>query len=334
LRGGVKFEDSKRQHPDGQFITRHEKGNGEIVESRARFAGPEFLERVNSGEVDLIVTSAHASYADWNPGYNYKDDRFLIGEQGNIWVLDHEDDHIKGRVDSTNPKAYIGVGNCQMGRIKDARRSMALAWMHSGGVRQHFGYTVDTWYGFAGWGIIDHLVSGNPTLFEAMQMNTLALQHYMRLVGEHTRANGFVTGKDLIGLGYDQNTFVGYGDACLPVRIRRDPSAVPFLNVDGEVIRGKEGDVYRLVVRVNKDGQVGMAPPVALLPRLTPRNIRASEGLKYEFGDRHVVLSVGHNIVRGEVDAVVNGQRKRLPVSVLEPRNLRAGQTLELEFSN
>ena len=44
-----------------------------------------------------------------------------------------------------------------MGHIDD-QQAMALAWLKSGGVRQMLGYTVPTWYGYAGWGCLDYFV--------------------------------------------------------------------------------------------------------------------------------------------------------------------------------
>ena len=44
-----------------------------------------------------------------------------------------------------------------MGHI-DGQQAMALAWLKTGGVRQMLGYTVPTWYGYAGWGCLDYFV--------------------------------------------------------------------------------------------------------------------------------------------------------------------------------
>ena len=49
-------------------------------------------------------------------------------------------------------KVYSAAGNCLMGNI-NSDHCMALAWMRSAGVRQMFGYTVPTWFGFGGWGV-------------------------------------------------------------------------------------------------------------------------------------------------------------------------------------
>ena len=58
---------------------------------------------------------------------------------------------------SNNPKVYLPIGNCLMGHI-DGPNAMALAWMNNVGVRQMIGYTVLTWYGYGGWGVLDYFV--------------------------------------------------------------------------------------------------------------------------------------------------------------------------------
>ncbi len=65
-----------------------------------------------------------------------------------------------------------------MGHI-DGPDAMALAWMNSGGVRQMIGYTVLTWYGYAGWDCLDYFVEqpGRYTMAEAFFANQQALIH-------------------------------------------------------------------------------------------------------------------------------------------------------------
>ena len=77
---------------------------------------------------------------------------------------------------SPNPKVYLPIGNCLMGHI-DGPDAMALAYMNSAGVRQMVGYTVLTWYGYAGWGCLDYFVEqpGRYTFAEAFFANQQAL---------------------------------------------------------------------------------------------------------------------------------------------------------------
>ena len=65
-----------------------------------------------------------------------------------------------------------------MGHI-DGPDAMALAFMNSAGVDQMIGYTVPTWYGYGGWGMLDYFVEqpGRFTLAEAFYANQQALIH-------------------------------------------------------------------------------------------------------------------------------------------------------------
>ena len=70
-----------------------------------------------------------------------------------------------------------------MGHI-DGTNAMALAFLNSGGVNQMVGYTVTTWYGYAGWGCLDYFVEqpGRYTLAEAFRANQTALINRLQTV--------------------------------------------------------------------------------------------------------------------------------------------------------
>ncbi len=86
--------------------------------------------------------------------------------------------HAEFPIDSPNPKIYLPLGNCLMGHIPD-QNAMAVAFMHSAGVRQMCGYVVSTWFGYGGWGIRDYFLDqpGRFSLAEAFYANNQALVH-------------------------------------------------------------------------------------------------------------------------------------------------------------
>jgi zinc protease len=108
---------------------------------------------------------------------------------------------------------------------------MALAWMNSAGVHQMIGYTVPTWYGYAGWGVLDYFVEqpGRYSLAEAFHANLNSLIWKLSLFGEHAvaaqDANKKVTidlvggwkeeglkTQDVRGLIHDRDVVAFYGD--------------------------------------------------------------------------------------------------------------------------
>ncbi|HLD56879.1 MAG TPA: hypothetical protein VJA47_01140, partial [archaeon] len=222
----------------------------------------------------------------------------------------------------------------QLARIKSRTESLPLSWIHSGGVKQLFGYLTDMRYGFASIGLQNHLfASDRPTFFEARHMNDLAMKYLVEKLDQYCRSRGIEVDSREGGRRYDEHIFLGFGDPALDVRIRRDPNSVPLLGKGMEVDRVGNRKGYRFSVTVNKDCTLNtgasaekpvISPPVFLLPEKIKslQNVRATEGLKYHIGDDFVVFDIGSNIV------VENGSAK------LVPTQLAAGQTWELSFTS
>jgi zinc protease len=84
--------------------------------------------------------------------------------------------------------------------------AMALAWMNDVGVKQMIGYTVPTWYGYQGWGILDYFIEqpGRYTMNQAFFANHHALVHRL---SKSTTSTG-----DKRGLKFDRDVVAFYGD--------------------------------------------------------------------------------------------------------------------------
>lgn len=168
------------------------------------------------GNPDAILTSGHATEENWEPGYRYKNGHFV-----------HRDGVITGLaldgtthpVRSNHPKVYLGIGNCLIANVPGKAECMATAWLAHGGVRQFFGYTVPTWYGYGGWGVLDYWLEqpGRFTLSEAIFANLHALD--ARLAG----AFGALDPMDRRGLAHDRDTVVLLGDPAWDARLAPGP---------------------------------------------------------------------------------------------------------------
>lgn len=218
--------------------------------------------RLNEASTDLLITSGHASENDWQPGYRYRNGTFV-----------HREGVITGQaldgslhpVSSPNPKVYLPIGNCLMGNVTGPD-CMALAWMHSAGVLQMVGYVVPTWFGYAGWGMIDYLVEqpGRFTVSEAWLANHHALIWRRDL--------GSPDAGDRSGLAFDADKTVLYGDPAWDARmapgpLRWDESLAEVTPGTWEwTITPKAG--ARTFAPVNTNGsQRGGRPLIAFLPR-------------------------------------------------------------------
>lgn len=120
--------------------------------------------KLNEGRTDLFITSGHATEHDWQPGYRYRNGTFGHQEGG---VVGKALDGTVHRLASANPKVYLPIGNCLMGNVPGGD-CMALSWMASGGVRQMVGYVQPTWFGYAGWGVLDYFLE-QPGRFNLSQ---------------------------------------------------------------------------------------------------------------------------------------------------------------------
>lgn len=97
-------------------------------------AGPkdstaQIVARLNEGNTDLFITSGHATEHDWQPGYRYRNGTF--GHKDGV-ILGKALDGTVHRLDASNPKVYLPIGNCLMGNVPGGD-CMALSWMASGG---------------------------------------------------------------------------------------------------------------------------------------------------------------------------------------------------------
>ena len=130
---------------------------------------------LNHFQPDLFVTSGHATERNWQIGFRYRNG-FFKSQSGQMYGEDTQRRRIN--IDSPNAKVYLPIGNCLMGHI-DGADAMALAWMNDVGVKQMIGYTVPTWFGYGGWGVLDYFVEqpGRYSLTEAFFANQAALIH-------------------------------------------------------------------------------------------------------------------------------------------------------------
>ena len=249
---------------------------------------------------ELFVTSGHATERDWQIGYRYRNGQFRSAA-GELFGVDTRGERLAIRSD--NPKVYLPVGNCLMGHV-DGPDAMALAFMNRAGVYQMIGYTVLTWYGYGGWGLLDYFLEqpGRFTLAEAFFANQQALLHRLEThfpgaadaepgadpgkaraeLSPRARAAG-LTPSDARGLLYDRDAVAFYGDPAWEARMAPGPLAWE------QSLTHNDG-VFRFEVRplrgagtfkpINTNGsQRGGRPIVQLLPhRIRAGSVRILEG--------------------------------------------------------
>jgi zinc protease len=251
---------------------------------------------------DLFVTSGHATERNWQIGFRYRNGYF-VSKAGQLYGRDTKGSEFP--IQSDHTRVYLPIGNCLMGHI-DGPDAMALAWMHSGGVHQMIGYTVPTWYGYAGWGMLDYFVEqpGRYTFAESFYVNQQALIHrlhtYFPEVAERASTPGRMdrqnitcgeaaqlaglTNMDGAGLLFDRDVVAFYGDPGWESRMADGPQHwKQTLEQKGnrftfriDPLMGRES-----FVTVNKNGaQRGGRPFVQRLGQRI-QNIRILEGKEH-----------------------------------------------------
>jgi len=262
-----------RKRPGGRPA--EEKGPADTTQA--------LVDTLNVYKAELFVTSGHATQRDWQIGFRYRNGSFRC-KGGQLYGQDTK----KKRIDikSPNAKVYLAVGNCLMGHI-NSPEAMALAWMNSAGVMQMVGYTVPTWFGYAGWGCLDYFVEqpGRYTLTEAFFANHHALVH--KLSG--------ASGREAKGLKFDRDVVAFYGDPAWEARMAQMPNAwEQKLTEDNAkftfVITPKRGAKTFEPININ-GSQRGYRPIVAYLPhRIKDARIIKGADLKPTITDNFILI--------------------------------------------
>ena len=283
-----------------QHKTVSRQPGGEIEEARGPADTTHALaDTLTKDASDLFVTSGHATERNWQIGYRYRNG-FFRSEAGQMFGDTTSGERF--RIQSKNPKVYLPIGNCLMGHI-DGPDAMALAWMNDVGVHQMLGYTVVTWYGYSGWGVLDYFVEqpGRYTLTESFHANQHALIHRLDTYFDDLVATELspgarniptaapneagkslgLTAPDSRGLLWDRDTVAFYGDPAWQARMApMDKAYDQKLTVNGDLytltITPRRGEDSFKPINTN-GAQRGWRPIVELLDHRID-NVKVIEG--------------------------------------------------------
>ena len=252
-------------------------------------------------KADLFITSGHATERNWQIGFRYKNGYFR-SKDGQLFGTDTGGDRFD--ISNDSPRVYMPIGNCLMGHI-DGPDAMALAWMNSAGVKQMLGYTVPTWFGYQGWGVLDYFVEqpGRYTFTEAFFANHHALIHKLKTKHPELLAKNPPPGKTTTynepgGLLFDRDVVAFYGDPAWRASMAASPKRLPAY---GQKLTEKDG-VYTFVITpnrgsdsfkpVNTNGaQRGLRPVVQWLPqRVGEVELLEGAELKPEITDDFILI--------------------------------------------
>lgn len=261
---------------------------------------PEMVKLINSNKIDGIWTSGHATSGGWLAYYPDSPSGITV-EDGNLtgYVKDEE-----YPINSVNPKIYLGIGNCLTTCIEDKDKSYSLAWIHSGGVDQFFGYTVETYYGMMGWGMADYFFyrGGDFTLAESVFIINQALIMCME---------NNLSGDEKDDMAYDKDVCIMYGDPAWDVRVpassAKETSAYECSLTEKKSDNNKT--FWELSVKFKKDMDFNpespkdIRPIFAFLPEkvLSPKAVGDMSGVSaWHVSDNFVIVNFKEKVKTGD----------------------------------
>jgi zinc protease len=281
----------------------------------------------NETDPEALITSGHASQRNlempFSRGnivcregklYGYVAQERLINKEGYARI-----EKVKGKLiplkAPTQPKLLFAVGNCLIGDIPD-RNCMALAMMGFGKVNQMIGYTVTTWYGQAGWGVLRYWeqMGGTAPLNEAFYFNNVEMIHrldqidsrlptlnwkvgkrdltqmYLNKTLQKTR-HGKPISRDTLGLCHDRDVVAFYGDPALEIRL--DPRAT--LSGRRTISLSEKKGIWTATIHALADHPTptSSSTPIGILFPHRLKNIKLLSGAEYNplFADNFLLVT-------------------------------------------
>ncbi len=276
---------------------------------------PFLVEKLNSNQYDIFITSGHGNVNRWQLHYPTSDkEGFFRSRDGQVYGDPYEGDDIN--IDSTNPKIYCGLGNCYIGKILQMEDSMVLAWLHSGGAYMYAGYVTPE-------GRNSYQLGGTAAYFFIQNQCTWPEAFFLS-----NQAIVFDLENDTPGsTPADRDYAALYGDPALDVRI--EPVRDPLYRSEISVRSGADRDTVTVRITMNEDGKPGFTSkwgnrhPIVMLPcRVENPQVEYTDAYRAVVTDNFALLYVWKqgdpDLTKGEEREVVFTTTTRLSTDVEE----------------
>ncbi len=237
----------------------------------------EFVKELNSGKVDLVSSSGHATEHDWQMGFTYKDGKLIpaaaiqkepeavragyekvlksktgrgVKAPGTLLGVSASGEVYEVLAD--NPKIYYSPGNCLIARV-DGKDCMALNWIRHGAL-QFFGHVGLQTRSCYAWGIAEYFLSlqGRFSFAEAVWLNQQAMRWELAR-GQH-EPQQYACCRNELHVPADRRLFweatVLYGDPAWEARVKPvgDPLYDQSLRVK-KLVSGQEELTFTVKMR-------------------------------------------------------------------------------------
>jgi len=219
---------------------------------------------LNADSIDIFITSGHGAHYQWQMHYPDAGLEGYFRSYGSLGVqalgLTHASEVLP--INSTNPKIFFGLGNCQIGKIVNFN-SMALGWLHTAGAYFYTGYVINE-------GSVSQQHGGTKAYFERQAHYTWPQAYYLAnqaLYYDKYNATPGASGAP------DLNGSVLYGDPAMEARVA-DVGVYDTLLYSEDVQVDSTGALWQVTVTItmNVEGSPGYTSkwgyrsPIVLFP--------------------------------------------------------------------
>ena len=222
----------------------------------------EFLmNMINADTIDIFMTSGHGNHDNWQLHYPTSGlEGFFRSYNGQLYGDPYSGPNINAN--SINPKIYLALGNCYVGKIQNIN-SMAPAWIHTGGASLMTGYVILE-------GASSHQHGGTKAFFARQGLYTWPEAFFLA-----NQALLFDIENNTPGANPpDLNGSALYGDPALDARLDTESGVIPgsMYEEQIEIVPGDTEDTVTVRIIMNREdcpgynGKWGNRHPIILFP--------------------------------------------------------------------
>ncbi len=219
------------------------------------------IEMFDNAPVDIFMTSGHGNHNEWQLHYPTSgNEGFFRSANGQLYGDPRSGPNINAN--SVNPKIYLALGNCYVGKIQ-SMNSMAPAWIHTGGACMMTGYVIPE-------GSDSHQHGGTKAFFARQGLYTWPESFFLANQNLYFDIQNQTPGTD----PPDLNGSALYGNPALYARLNVTAGVIPgsMYNEEVQVVQGAGRDTVTVRITMNRqdspgyNGKWGNRHPTVLFP--------------------------------------------------------------------
>ncbi len=300
MESGVSFNESKK----GQKWIK-QPGNPPEETQGPDDATEQFVAALNTGKVDMVSTSGHATEHDWQMGFTYRSGQIVTPSKieklpqaardsynkllqtdpagqprAAAWLLGVDTSNKVYEILTDNPKIYYSPGNCRIARV-DGEDCMVLGWIHHGSM-QFFGHVGLQMRSCYAWGVAEYFLAlqGRFNFAQAVWLNQQALQWELSQMSEKDRKQKYICCRNEVPFPAGRELFwqttVLYGDPAWEARAKH--AVDPLYDQQVRTKKLEDGATELTFTVTMRSARVPSRPAAFLLENSPVSEVEVKEG--------------------------------------------------------